>query len=174
MLQVNEIDIEIEILVIEIEILEIEILENKILDPIEETVYFCYKPIKCDICLKVFAARSTLQLHVEIFHDQIKRNSIKSDVLNEVDDEDLLQSLENEYISKANIKNEKFHETFFYSCDICQKQFSINKSLKTHIRSNATEKSLKCEKCDNSFSIESNLNMHREFQCGESSKDYSF
>ena len=123
--------------------------------------------------MKVFAARSTLQLHVEIFHDQIKRNSIKSDVLNEVDDEDLLQSLENEYISKANIKNEKFHETFFYSCDICQKQFSINKSLKTHIRSNATEKSLKCEKCDNSFSIKSNLNMHREFQCGESSKDYS-
>ena len=35
-----------------------------------------FKPIQCDVCDKIFAARSTLQLHREILHDESKLNNL--------------------------------------------------------------------------------------------------
>ena len=173
--QENEIDLEIQILQIEIEILEIEIgiYETQNIDHIAETVQFCYRPIYCDICLKVFAAKSTLHLHIEIFHEKLKRNSSKNDVVIKIDHENVATPFEIEYMSKINnpkMKNKKLHKIFF-SCNICQKLFTIKRFLKIHMRS-STERPLQCDKCQNSFSQESSLNMHSELQRGESSRDF--
>ena len=43
-----------------------------------KAVTFEYKPIQCDVCEKVFAARSTLKLHKEIEHEE---NNINDEVL---------------------------------------------------------------------------------------------
>ena len=51
-----------------------------------ETVNFESKPIQCDVCEKVFAAGSTLQLHREILHDENSFNdAIMSYKVNEVE-----------------------------------------------------------------------------------------
>ena len=43
-----------------------------------KAVTFEYKPIQCDVCEKVFAARSTLKLHKEMEHDE---NNFKDETL---------------------------------------------------------------------------------------------
>ena len=46
-----------------------------------ETVSFSSDPINCNICLKTFAAKSTLELHKEINHEDNRNNLIKTKVI---------------------------------------------------------------------------------------------
>ena len=41
-----------------------------------EAVKFEFKPIQCDVCDKIFAARSTLQLHREVQHEGDNSNDV--------------------------------------------------------------------------------------------------
>ena len=41
-----------------------------------ELVNFISNPIHCDLCSKSFAAKSTLKLHIEIFHESYNRTGV--------------------------------------------------------------------------------------------------
>ena len=80
-------ELEIEILETEIEIIkiEIELLEDQSIEPNKDTVDFIHVPINCHICFKIYSAKSTLSLHMQIFHKEIEYiNSRKVDNLNNI------------------------------------------------------------------------------------------
>ena len=98
MIMEDFIELEIEILQLEIDIIEMEIEDLEF-----EKVEFSSNPIQCNVCSKTFAAKSTLQLHKEIYHGIIES------------EDEIVQFISNPI-----------------QCSICNKQFPAHSTLKLH------------------------------------------
>ena len=120
------------------------------------------------ICLKAFA-QTTLNQHIEIFHEKPRINSFKNVDMNEGDHKNKLKSSQNKYASEeSTIKMKMFHEKLAYSCKTCRTKFTITRSLMRHVRGSAAESSFHCDECEKSLSA---LKMHIKCQQEKSSKD---
>ena len=95
-----------------------------------ETITFESKPIKCNVCEKVFAATSTLQLHREILHDENSFNDVSQVeahkiVLNTTDLHDNDIKFEDYSLDKNQILNDFSDVTL--ACE--DKQIKTHKSI---------------------------------------------
>ena len=90
-----------------------------------ETVSFVSNPISCDICSKIFAAKSTLKLHIEINHETISSNINKTKITENRDTDikfenhmkECIEFEENIHNLKPKIKNENDFCEFTLACD---------------------------------------------------------
>ena len=81
-------------------------------------VKFEFKPIQCDVCDKIFAAKSTLQLHRDILHVENNYNDVS--LPNNENEVKTHKTVQNTNIQVNEIKNEDYSmETIKKEIDFC-------------------------------------------------------
>ena len=126
----------------------------------------------CEKCESTFTRKWTLRRHLEEIHKMIIHDiDYESD--DDYDDEkdsSLSIETESDYESSSEDSEAKDYESkgpgsssTQFKCNVCEKQFSVQRYLSEHVRINHSEKPLLfCDDCKQSFTLKHNLKRHME------------
>ena len=168
------------------------IKSEKLLQFENEYESYSYNPISCNICYKTFAAKSTLQLHIEIHHETNSntekeiQNYKDSKIIKEIvfvkseqkdmEDENFIvnecDSQENDCSIQKYIHTGERSETKF-ECKQCHIFISKDNSLQKHLNPNTCGRcigALRCTKCHELFGMKNILSNHLKHFKAESFK----
>ena len=124
---------------------------------------------KCPSCDKTFMKEKILEIHILRFHDKIQKSAEKSFVINsrgyivhkELKDEYKCANCENTFQKSRELKLHYLNVHFYHYCDICHKSFTLDSSLRKHLREiHKIVKKSKCGNCGQSFDRLKELKKH--------------
>ena len=125
---------------------------------------------KCPYCDKTFMKEKILEIHILRFHDKIQKSAVeKSFVINsrgyivhkELKDEYKCANCENTFQKSRELKLHYLNVHFYHYCDICHKSFTLDSSLRKHLREiHKIVKKSKCGNCGQSFDRLKELKKH--------------
>ena len=127
------------------------IKSEKLLQFENEDVSYSYNPISCNICYKTFAAKSTLQLHIEIHHET---NSNTEKEIQNYKDSKIIKEIVFVKSEQKDMEDENF---IVNECDSQENDCSIQKYIHTGERS---ETNFECKQCHNFISKDNSLQKH--------------
>ena len=128
----------------------------------------------CNICNKMFKNKNSLRVHVWNAHQKAESNkssTVKSAHFSEgplphqktesqVRENNLVEFNSSSYNKSVTETDHSVKPPKEYKCDLCNKEFSQNHSLKIHVQSVHEGIKKQCKYCDKTFSSSNYLKMH--------------
>ena len=130
------------------------IKSEKLLQFENEYESYSYNPISCNICYKTFAAKSTLQLHIEIHHET---NSNTEKEIQNYKDSKIIKEIVFVKSEQKDMEDENF------IVNECDSQVGMKNILRNHLKNFKAENfknRFKCMLCPKSFISQSNSKKH--------------
>ena len=106
---------------------------------------------KCEICSNVYRYKESLKSHMKNVHEKVRKFICKI-----CDQSFYASSKLQDHISR----NHETTEMENLKCHKCEKTFSNQPSLKSHLRDVHSQNSIKCDTCGKSFTRNSSLKLH--------------
>ena len=137
------------------------------------------KPIRCDVCEKTFALKSSLTNHQkthalqDIFNCKIcdkvclsKISLLNHERMHKPKDKYVCETCSKPFYDKHQLtKHQIVHSSSRpFECKTCRTGFKDKHGLSRHMITHASEKSFKCETCDKDFKRKGNLIHHQKTQ----------
>ncbi|XP_033121007.1 uncharacterized protein LOC117120102 [Anneissia japonica] len=112
------------------------------------------KKLACDACIKKFAFRGSLMMHVKLAHRDMEK--VRCNLCHK----EIKRHYMNTHMKRH--RNERPHK-----CNICGKGFVAKKVLTTHLSIHTGYKPYKCQYCGRGFTVKSNMQLHERTHTGD-------